>query len=237
MFFYRFDVDFVTFDQQSQTRPTIFDAYLDTLNLPVIGNLRVGHFREPFSIERLSSTHDLPFMERSLAVNTLSPFRNLGIMPFDWNDDETMTWSYGFFNENSNEFGEDLSDRAGISGTGRVTWLAVLRRAGEGSLLGASRRELHLSRVNDQQRRFVQPPEVVLKENGTRTPNFIDTGHYSAQPLPGRRTSKHRRSWVRWLCRASIWRWSANKSTVAACSCTAVTSRRRTFSPARIATT
>lgn len=175
-FFYRFDVDFVAFDQQSQTRPTIFDAYLDTLNLPVIGNLRVGHFREPFSIERLGSSHDLPFMERSVAVNTLSPFRNLGIMPFDWNDDETMTWAYGFFNENSNEFGEDLSDRAGIAGTGRVTWLPYYDEPAQGRYLVHLGASYTYRRVNDQQRRFVQTPEVILKEGATRTPNFIDTG-------------------------------------------------------------
>ncbi len=176
-FFYRFDVDFVTFDSATQARPTIFDAYLDTQNLPIIGNLRVGHFREPFSLERLDSTNDLPFMERSAVVNTLAPFRNLGIMAFDVNDAQSMTWSYGVFDENTNEFGEDEANRAGLAGTGRVTWLPWYDEAAQGRYLLHMGASYTVRRVNDRQRRFNQPPELVLKEgSATRTPNFIDTG-------------------------------------------------------------
>lgn len=176
-FFYRFDVDFVTFDQQTASRPTIFDAYLDVQNLPLIGNLRAGHFREPFSLERLDSTHDLPFLERSAAVNSLAPFRNVGLMAFDWNETERMTWSYGVFDENTDEFGEANRDRAGLAMTGRATWLPWYDEAAEGRYflhLGAS---YSYRRLSNQQRRFNQTPEIVLKEGfALRTPNWVDTG-------------------------------------------------------------
>lgn len=181
IFFYRVDVDFVTFDAATKTRPTVFDAYLDTQQLPVIGNLRVGHFREPFSLERLGSTNDLPFMERSNAVNTLSPFRNLGVMAFDWNESETATWAYGVFNENTNEFGEDMHDRTGVAGTGRATWLPWYDEEAEGRYLlhlGASYSYRRLG--NNKERSFGVTPETIIKQGSTsgftRTPNFVDTG-------------------------------------------------------------
>jgi len=172
--FYRFDVDFVTFDQSTATRPTIFDAYLDVQELPVLGNLRVGHFREPFSLERLDSSHDLPFLERSAAVNTLAPFRSVGLMAFDWNVDRTMTWSYGVFDEATNEFGEDNRDRTGLAGTGRVTWLPFVNDDGSQLIhVGASYSYRKLGNTN---RNFASRPEINLKEGALLTPSFVDTG-------------------------------------------------------------
>ena len=173
-FFYRFDVDFVTFDQSTATRPTIFDAYLDVQKFPVLGNLRVGHFREPFSLERLDSSNDQPFLERSAAINTLAPFRNVGLMAFDWNADETMTWSYGVFDEATNEFGEDNRDRTGLAGTGRVTWLPFVNEDNSRLIhVGAS---YSYRKLGNTERKFAARPELFLKEGALSTPSFVDTG-------------------------------------------------------------
>ena len=175
VFSYRFDVDFVTFDQSTLSRPVIVDAYLDTKEVPIFGNVRAGHFREPFSLDRLDSTNDLPFLERTAAVNTLVPFRNIGLMAFDWNECETMTWAYGLFDENTNEFGEDNRDRTGIAATGRMTFLPWVNDDNSELLhLGASYSYRHLGLT---QRRFNQRPEVFLKEGSLlSTPSFVDTG-------------------------------------------------------------
>ena len=173
-FFYRFDVDFVTFDQSTATRPTIFDAYFEMQQLPVLGNLRVGQFREPFSLERLDSSNDQPFLERSAAINTLAPNRNVGLMAFDWNASETMTWSYGIFDEATNEFGEDIRDRTGLSGTGRVTWLPLINADGSQLVhVGAS---YSYRKLGQTSREFASRPEVNLKEGALSTPSFVDTG-------------------------------------------------------------
>lgn len=177
-FFYRFDVDFVTFDQATKTRPTIFDAYLDIKELNSLGNVRVGHFREPFSLERLNSTNDQAFLERSSVVNALAPFRNLGLMAFDWNECETMTWSYGLFDENTNEFGEDYNDHTGVAATGRFTWLPWYDESSGGfSLLhlGASYSYRHIG--GSSMKQFQSTPEVIIRQGpSTRTPSFVDTG-------------------------------------------------------------
>ncbi len=178
IFFYRFDVDFVTFDTSTQTRPIIADAYLDTQALPYVGNIRLGNFREPFSLERLDSTHDLPFLERSTVVNALTPFRNVGLMGFNWNETETATIAYGIFNENTNDYGEDNRDQTGIAATCRGTWLPWYDEASDGRYLfhvGGSYSYRHLG--GNHNRRFAITPEVQLKEGLLfRTPNFVDTG-------------------------------------------------------------
>jgi phosphate-selective porin OprO/OprP len=173
-FFYRFDVDFVTFDSTTGTRPVIFDAYLDTKELPVVGNLRIGHFREPFSLERLDSSNDLPFLERSTVVNTLTPARNIGLMAFDWNESETMTWAYGLFNEGTNEFGEDNQDHTGLSATSRVTFLPWVNEDHSELLhVGAS---YSYRRLSVEEIRFNSTPEILLKEGAVKTPSFVNTG-------------------------------------------------------------
>ncbi len=132
---YRFDVDFVTKDPNTLERPTIFDAYLDVQKLPLLGTVRVGQFREPFSLERLDSTNDLPFLERSLAVNTFAPFRNMGVMAFNVNEEKTATFALGGFREASNEFGEDIGDGDGTAVTTRGTWLAYYDEPAQGRYL------------------------------------------------------------------------------------------------------
>jgi phosphate-selective porin OprO/OprP len=178
-FFYRFDVDFVTFDPTLNTRPTIFDAYLDTQKLPIVGNLRTGHFREPFSLQRLDSSNDFAFMERTAAINALAPFRNIGLMAFDWNESETCTWAAGVFAENTDEYGEELADRSGVAFTTRATLLPWYEEWGGDLFLFHIGASYSYRRLGTPQRSFSQQPEIQIKEGSTRTPAFINTGTLS----------------------------------------------------------
>src|SRR4029077_15055475 len=70
----------------SATGPT--DAYIDIKDLPYVGRLRAGHFKEPFSLEDYGTQDvNLTFLERSSANDAFSPNRNFGVMlwnaPFD----------------------------------------------------------------------------------------------------------------------------------------------------------
>lgn len=40
------------------------DVYLQLKELPYVGNLMVGHFKEPYGLEELTSTNNMTFMER-----------------------------------------------------------------------------------------------------------------------------------------------------------------------------
>lgn len=64
-------------------KTTLEDAYAGLRNMPVLGNVRGGHMKEPMSIERLTSAKFITFMENPLPVQAFAPGRNTGIMAFN----------------------------------------------------------------------------------------------------------------------------------------------------------
>ncbi len=85
----------------SATGPT--DAYVDVKDLPYAGKLRIGHFKEPFSLEDYGTQDvNLSFLERSSANDAFSPNRNFGAML--WNDpfDHALLYGVGVFKVNTN---------------------------------------------------------------------------------------------------------------------------------------
>ncbi|MFO0904518.1 MAG: porin [Pirellulales bacterium] len=104
-------------------RPSFLDVWGGIHDLPVLGQLRVGHFFEPFSLERTTHNGRTTFMERSLAVS-LAPGRNLGIEAYDaLGDDQRASYQVGVFASDGNFYGEQFADVGGVAGTGRLTWL------------------------------------------------------------------------------------------------------------------
>jgi phosphate-selective porin OprO and OprP len=110
------------FDFAQQARPSFLDVYGQLTDLAILGNLRVGHFFEPFSLQRLTSNRYQTFMERPL-LDAFAPSRNLGIMAFDTFADKHGTWQLGVFGTDSNDDGEEQTDRGGEAITGRTTFL------------------------------------------------------------------------------------------------------------------
>lgn len=85
----------------SATGPT--DTYIDVKELPFIGRIRLGHFKEPFCLEDYGTSDIyLTFLERSSANDAFSPNRNFGVM--NWNDpfDQRVVYGAGVFKENTN---------------------------------------------------------------------------------------------------------------------------------------
>ena len=72
------------------------DAFITLKKLPVVGNLRVGHFKEPFRLEALTSSKYITFMERALPISMI-PERNSGFMFFNENANKRMSWQVGLF--------------------------------------------------------------------------------------------------------------------------------------------
>ncbi|HSI06847.1 MAG TPA: porin [Myxococcota bacterium] len=64
------------FAQGNQVEST--DTYLEIEQLPIIGDLRIGNYKEPFSFAFLESSNIITFQEFSLA-HAFSPDRNSGI--------------------------------------------------------------------------------------------------------------------------------------------------------------
>jgi len=93
------------------------DVYLGMFNLPVVGGIRAGHFKEPFSLEELTSARFITFMERALP-NELVPARNTGVMLHNSILDDRFNWAVGGFKESDSQ-GVDVGE--GNAVTGRVS--------------------------------------------------------------------------------------------------------------------
>ncbi len=104
IFDYKFEVGFADFND-----PTAKDAYIG-IQFP-IGHVKIGHFKEPFSLNEMTSGKYTTFIERALPI-AMVPSRNLGIMLSNTYDDKMGTWAVGTFLDDLADPGED-SDKDG----------------------------------------------------------------------------------------------------------------------------
>ena len=87
---FKFDIDFANVRDFK-------DIWIGYTKAPFFGDIKVGHFREPISLERLTGLDHITFMERALPTEAFSPGRNMGIMCNNTILDERMTWAAGAF--------------------------------------------------------------------------------------------------------------------------------------------
>jgi len=129
----------------------------------------VGHQKEPFSLEELTSSKYITFMERG-APHAFSPGRNTGFKFGNAVLNERVTWAAGLFDD-TDGFGEDMGDGDWAS-TARLT--AAPLYADDGA------RVVHLGvagslRSNDgDEAGFDRVPEL------HDAPDFVDTGDIMA---------------------------------------------------------
>jgi len=71
------------------------DAYLALNNLPAY--LKIGHFKEPFSLEEMTSSKYSAFMERTPVVTAFAPSRNAGVGLSSTLADKNVAWAIGGF--------------------------------------------------------------------------------------------------------------------------------------------
>jgi phosphate-selective porin OprO/OprP len=145
------------------------DTYLELQKIPRLGNLRVGHFKEPYSLEELTSSKYIPFMERSLP-NLFSPGRNSGVMLHNHAFDKRMTWAVGGFRD-TDDFAESDDSEGSDDAyhvTARLTGLPWYADEGE-RLLHVGLSYSHKFREDDSVR-FRQRPEQHMLDR------FVDTG-------------------------------------------------------------
>jgi phosphate-selective porin OprO and OprP len=114
------ELDFASFDGGGAA---FTDAYLEFSNLPV-GTLRVGHFKEPFSLNELTSSRFITFTERA---DTFAPSRNVGVMLSDHN--ENLTWQAGAFWEAGTT--GNLATENDTALTGRVVFRPYMEDGGK----------------------------------------------------------------------------------------------------------
>lgn len=111
------------------------DVFIGLKGLPV-GTLRVGQYKEPFSLEELTSSNHITFLERG-GPNRLAPSRNIGVSIQDHNEAKTLTWAVGLFRDDGTDTGDDTGDGE-YSLTGRITGTPWKRDATHLAHLGAA---------------------------------------------------------------------------------------------------
>ncbi len=94
------------------------DMYLGFRDIADTGiGVRAGQFKEPFSLEELTSSNYITFQERSLA-NVFAPARSTGAMAYGAYD-EDFTWAFGLFRDSD---AQGMANNADAwHATGRVT--------------------------------------------------------------------------------------------------------------------
>ncbi len=114
---FRIEIDF------AKSTLVLADVYFGIKGLGAAGTLRVGHMREPFSLEVMESANDLSTIERSASAEAFAPFRNVGIALSNTALEERVTWSAGVF-RNTDDQGQTRED-GGYSVTLRITGLPL----------------------------------------------------------------------------------------------------------------
>jgi len=116
---------------------TFKDIYIGTHKIPVLGNFQVGHFKRPASLDSITSSKYLTFMERSL-TNTFFKTRNTGFAFFNQHFNKRFTW-FTFINKETTERPPDFEIDGDWNFTSRITGLPFISEDGkEWVHLGAS---------------------------------------------------------------------------------------------------
>jgi len=170
-------------------RPTFTDVWTEFTDVPLLGKVRVGQWKQPFGLEVVSSFRYTTMMERSSTFQAFTPFRGIGVGFYDNSDDLNTTWAASCFRTGQDQFGGSLSTNGGNGVASRLTHLMWYECDGENYLhLGGG--YFYNSPPNDTAR-FRSIPEIFVGEfvpNGTGTsgqgtpslangtPFFVNTG-------------------------------------------------------------
>ena len=145
------------------------DAFLAVNRLPVLREVRVGHFKEPFTLEGQDRSVSFPFTERSPAF-TFDPVRTWGVGAFSYTDDRRLFVQAGAFKSGTDNSGTDVGDGNDLAYTARVVGLPWYAEAGNSlSLLhvgGAASQRY----ARDDTVTFNQGPQSSLVQGGTDNP-------------------------------------------------------------------
>jgi len=179
---YKIEMDFADTDQGNGGKliqSTAFkDVYIGINELPLLGHVRMGHFKEPFSLEELTSARFITFMQRALP-SAFVPARKIGVMAFDTYLDERGTWAIGAFTselENGSEPPLWRDDDGGVAMTARVTFLPWYDEASDGRGLLHTGLAYSYRNIADGNVRFQSRNESFLG------PTIVDTGQITGVP-------------------------------------------------------
>lgn len=183
---YFFQMDFAFFG-----RPTFTDVWAEMNALPLLGNVRVGQWKQPFSLEVVSSFRYTMFMERSVLFQAFTPFRHIGAGFYNHSREFDSTIAMSVFRTGQDQFGDSISRVGGVGMAGRGTHLFYYDEPSGGRYFLHTGLGYYLNSPPDHIVQFRTIPEIFIGQNapgvvGTSrqavpgaldgTPFFVDTG-------------------------------------------------------------
>jgi phosphate-selective porin OprO/OprP len=125
---FKFEVDFANVKD-------IKDQWLRFTKGTILPHFTFGYMKEPFSLEMLTSSTYLTFMEDTLPTKSFAPFRNFGVSAAGSWQEKRMTWAGGFFLNTGSyssvgDSHDQISEANGFDLTGRITGLPIYRDEG-----------------------------------------------------------------------------------------------------------
>jgi phosphate-selective porin OprO/OprP len=112
----------VDLDFAASGHPSFRDVKFTMHERPVLQNVAVGYFQQPFGLDAMTSGRDLVLLERQLPF-AFAPFRKPGVGSHGTAFDNMMTWSHSGFSYPTDSFGVSEGDRGGWAYAARVTGL------------------------------------------------------------------------------------------------------------------
>ncbi|HEV2946611.1 MAG TPA: porin [Gemmataceae bacterium] len=152
--------------------PSFINAWGGINDIPLVGTIRMGWMKEPISFEYLKSGRFLNFMERTPGTNSFFT-RSVGIMLLNTTENERVTWAFGVFHAENDNFGFGFGDGQ-YAEVGRLTWLAWYEDEGQRLLhlgIGAKHEGLDQNQID-----FKGRPSVRTMP-GSQEPALADTGN------------------------------------------------------------
>jgi phosphate-selective porin OprO/OprP len=160
-------------------RPTFTDVWMEWTNLPWLGTVRVGQWKQPFSLEVVSSFRYTTFMERSSLFQAFTPFRHIGIGFYNHSDDLMTTWAGSLFRTGQDQYGNSLSTDGGNGLAARITHLLWYDEPADGRYYCHIGGAYFLNSPPRDSVRFRSIPEIFVGEHRA---NGVGT---SGQAVPG----------------------------------------------------
>jgi phosphate-selective porin OprO/OprP len=158
------------------------DVYLTVKELPILGHIRIGHFKTPFGLENLTSHRFATFMERAMISEGELEGRRAGLMAFNHSESERATWAFALVTtqipENPPIF---KNDNGGLAVIMRYSFLPWYDEATEGrGLLHTAVSYAHGDIAAGNPVRFVERPEAHLAKTVIDTDELDDVASIDA---------------------------------------------------------
>jgi len=132
---YKFQLDF----EPENEEPSMKDMYIGIHEIPLLGYVRMGHFKGPSSLEEMTSSKYITFMERALP-NVFAMSRKVGIASYNNTHNDVFHLNYGvFFNDVDDNDKQRVGDAQGVEFGIRGVWTPLYTANGRGVIhTGAS---------------------------------------------------------------------------------------------------